>query len=50
MSEFLTNYFQNRFFNVGVGEFLDRNPLAAPVVPFANPFADRKKPSCPVPA
>lgn len=50
MSEFLTNYFQNRFFNVGVGEFLDRNPLAAPVVPFANPFADRKKPSFPVPS
>ena len=50
MSEFLSNYFQNRFFNVGVGEFLDRNPLAAPVVPFANPFAERKKPSFPVPS
>jgi hypothetical protein len=50
MSEFLNNYFQNRFFNVGVGEFLDRSPLAAPVVPFANPFADRKKPRFPVPS
>lgn len=50
MSEFLNNYFQNRFFNIGVGELLDRNPLAAPLVPFANPFAERKKPSFPVPS
>ena len=53
MSEFLDNYFQNRFFNIGVKEVLDKDlidPLLAPLTPFANPFAERKKPSFPVPS
>tara|TARA_R100000329_G_scaffold19676_2_gene19395 strand:+ start:1856 stop:4231 length:2376 start_codon:yes stop_codon:yes gene_type:complete len=53
MSEFLNDYFQNRFFNIGVKEVLDKDlidPLLAPLTPFANPFAERKKPSFPVPS
>tara|TARA_R110002020_G_scaffold356829_1_gene569329 strand:- start:943 stop:3375 length:2433 start_codon:yes stop_codon:yes gene_type:complete len=51
MSEFLNNYFKNRFFNIGVGEALETvDPLAAPLLPFANPFAERKKPRFPVPS
>ena len=53
MSEFLDNYFQNRFFNIGVKEALDKDlldPLLAPLTPFVNPFAERKKPSFPVPS
>jgi len=53
MSEFLDNYFQNRFFNIGVKEALDKDlidPLLAPLTPFANPFAKRKKRTFPVPS
>ena len=53
MSEFLNDYFQNRFFNIGVKEVLDKDlidPLLAPLTPFANPFAERKKPTFPVPS
>ena len=53
MSEFLNDYFQNRFFNIGVKEVLDKDlidPLLAPLTPFANPFAERKKRTFPVPS
>ena len=51
MSEFLNNYFKNRFFNIGVRETLETvDPLVAPLLPFANPFAQRKKPKFPVPS
>ncbi len=53
MSEFLNDYFQNRFFNIGVKEVLDKDlidPLLAPLTPFANPFTERKKPKFPVPS
>ena len=49
MSEFLNDYFQNRFFNLGVEELLDRLPLVAPALPFADPFKRRDKPKFPLP-
>ena len=53
MSEFLNDYFRNRFYNIGVKEVFERDlldPLVAPLTPFATPFGERKKTKFPVPS